>query len=130
MPHRSDQGVSERSVSDEEQPSALAGPGDGVVHRKLKPRPKESAVTPTAKPDAARPADAKTRSAEVSLPEGVREKLDSGITDLAAGARTWSHLTLTQRARLLERLHATTAANAEEWADAAALSKGLEPGHP
>ncbi len=44
--------------------------------------------------------------------------------------RAWSHLTLGQRARLLERLHATASANAEEWADIAALSKGLEPGHP
>ncbi|MET0673670.1 MAG: aldehyde dehydrogenase family protein [Microbacterium pygmaeum] len=64
------------------------------------------------------------------LSEHVREALDSAIADLATGALTWTHLTLDQRARLLERLHATVSANAEEWADTAALSKGLEPGHP
>jgi acyl-CoA reductase-like NAD-dependent aldehyde dehydrogenase len=61
------------------------------------------------------------------VPESAR--LDGAITELGLGARAWSHLTLGQRARLLERLHATTAAAAEEWADTAALSKGLEPGH-
>ncbi|WP_091704761.1 aldehyde dehydrogenase family protein [Microbacterium sp. cf046] len=64
------------------------------------------------------------------MPAADRERLDAAIADLGTGSRSWSHLTLSQRARLLERLHATTAANAEEWADVASLSKGLEPGHP
>ncbi|MET0830181.1 MAG: aldehyde dehydrogenase family protein [Microbacterium sp.] len=64
------------------------------------------------------------------MPESEREKLDAAIAELRVGARSWSHLTLGQRARLLERVHATTAANAEEWAGTASLSKGLEPGHP
>ena len=63
-----------------------------------------------------------------TLPES--DMLDAAIADLRVGARAWSHLTLGQRARLLERLHATTATGAQEWADTAALSKGLEPGHP
>ena len=80
-------------------------------------------MTPTAN-------SATAKTALPALAESAREKLDTAIADLAAGARSWSRLTLAQRARLLESLHATTAANAEEWADVAALSKGLEPGHP
>ena len=86
-------------------------------------------MTPTAKsPPLAKSAAAGSAAGAPSVPE--HEKLDAAITELGLGARAWSHLTLGQRARLLERLHATTASNAEEWADTAALSKGLEPGHP
>ena len=85
-------------------------------------------MTPTAKsPTLAKSASAGSAAGAPSVPE--HEKLDAAITELGLGARAWSHLTLGQRARLLERLHATTASNAEEWADTAALSKGLEPGH-
>ena len=85
-------------------------------------------MTPTAKsPTLAKSAAAGSAAGAPSVPE--HEKLDAAITELGLGARAWSHLTLGQRARLLERLHATTASNAEEWADTAALSKGLEPGH-
>ena len=83
-------------------------------------------MTPTAKsPTLAKSAAAGAGAA--SVPDS--DRLDAAITELGLGARAWSHLTLGQRARLFERLHATTAANAEEWADTAALSKGLEPGH-
>lgn len=56
--------------------------------------------------------------------------LDQAITQLETGARAWSLLTLAQRRSLLRRVHATTAAVAEEWADTASESKGLGPGHP
>ena len=56
--------------------------------------------------------------------------LDQAITQLETGARAWSLLTLAQRRSLLRRVHATTAAVAEEWADTASESKGLAPGHP
>ncbi|QIG38812.1 aldehyde dehydrogenase [Microbacterium sp. 4R-513] len=56
--------------------------------------------------------------------------LDAALADLATGSATWSHLTIGQRARLLDRVRATVAANAEAWADVAATSKGLEQGHP
>lgn len=56
--------------------------------------------------------------------------LDQAITQLETGARAWSLLTLAQRRALLRRVHATTAAVAEEWADTASESKGLAPGHP
>ena len=85
-------------------------------------------MTPTAKsPTLAKSAAAGSGAGAPSVPDA--DRLDAAIAELGLGARAWSHLTLGQRARLLERLHATTAANAEEWADTAALSKGLEPGH-
>ncbi|GEB95794.1 aldehyde dehydrogenase family protein [Microbacterium lacticum] len=56
--------------------------------------------------------------------------LDQAITQLETGARAWSLLTLGQRRALLRRVHATTAAVAEEWAYTASESKGLAPGHP
>lgn len=56
--------------------------------------------------------------------------LDEAIAHLQTGARAWSLLTLGQRRTLMTRVRATTAAVAEEWADVAATSKGLAPGHP
>ncbi|MFE1664868.1 aldehyde dehydrogenase family protein [Microbacterium sp. P02] len=56
--------------------------------------------------------------------------VDDAIAQLATGARTWSRLTLGQRARLFERVRAAVGAVAEEWADTASLSKDLAPGHP
>ncbi len=64
------------------------------------------------------------------LADEVREPLDAAIADLQTGARAWSLLTLGQRRTLMTRLRAATAAVAEEWADVAATSKGLAPGHP
>ena len=85
-------------------------------------------MTPNAKsPTLAKSASAGSGADAPRLPDS--DRLDAAIAELSLGARAWSHLTLGQRARLLERLHATTAAAAEEWADTAALSKGLEPGH-
>ena len=85
-------------------------------------------MTPNAKsPTLAKSASAGSGADAPRLPDS--DRLDAAIAELGLGARAWSHLTLGQRARLLERLHATTAAAAEEWADTAALSKGLEPGH-
>ncbi|WP_438354522.1 aldehyde dehydrogenase family protein [Microbacterium sp. CJ88] len=64
------------------------------------------------------------------LPADERERIDAALAQLGRGARAWPHLTPGQRARLLERLHDTVSAAAEDWADTASLSKGLEPGHP
>lgn len=64
------------------------------------------------------------------LDDAVRAPLDAAIADLETGARAWSLLTLGQRRTLLKRLRAAVAAVAEEWADVAATSKGLPPGHP
>lgn len=65
-----------------------------------------------------------------ALPDDVREPLDAAITQLRTGARTWGLLTLGQRRTLLRRVRAATTAVAEDWADVAATSKGLAPGHP
>lgn len=65
-----------------------------------------------------------------SLADDVRAPLDAAIEQLQTGARSWSMLTLGQRRTLMHRLRATTSAVAEEWADVAATSKGLAPGHP
>lgn len=81
---------------------------------------------PQAAPESAAPARAKAPA----LPAEVSDALDAAIADLEVGSRTWTHLTVGQRARLAGRLHAAVSAVAEEWADVAATSKRLEPGHP
>ena len=73
---------------------------------------------------------AKTTPKPAELAAEVRVPLDAAIADLQDGTRTWAALTIDQRARLLDRVRAAVVASADEWADAAALSKGLEPGHP
>jgi acyl-CoA reductase-like NAD-dependent aldehyde dehydrogenase len=64
------------------------------------------------------------------ISERTRTDVDVALTDLRAGATTWTALTLGQRARLLDRVHASIAASAAEWADVAARAKSLDPGHP
>ncbi len=81
-------------------------------------------------PQAAPASAAPARTTAPTLPAADRAALDAAIAQLEVGSRTWSHLTLGQRARLLERVRTAVAAVAEEWADLAATSKGLEPGHP
>jgi len=56
--------------------------------------------------------------------------IEAAIADLKVGANAWSHLTVGQRARLLQRVRATVVANAEEWATSSARTKGLEASHP
>ncbi|HEX5633029.1 MAG TPA: hypothetical protein VFX50_07365, partial [Gemmatimonadales bacterium] len=85
-------------------------------------------MTPAAK--SAPAASAGSDPAPTALHDFDRAKLDAAIADLRLGALSWSRLTLGQRARLLERTHATTAAAAEEWADTASVATGMEPGHP
>lgn len=70
------------------------------------------------------------RAVEPVLLEDARRAIESALDDLEIGSRTWSHLTLGQRARLMERLHDSVSAVAAEWAEVAATSKSLEPGHP
>ena len=66
-------------------------------------------MTPTAKsPTLAKSAAAGPAPARRACRSATA--LDAAIAELGLGARAWSHLTLGQRARLLERLHATDAA--------------------
>ncbi|HET6300773.1 MAG TPA: aldehyde dehydrogenase family protein [Microbacterium sp.] len=56
--------------------------------------------------------------------------MEADLDALERGAAAWAHVTLEQRARLMKALHTTVSAVAEEWADTASTSKGVEPGHP
>ncbi|WP_341946478.1 aldehyde dehydrogenase family protein [Microbacterium sp. LWH11-1.2] len=86
-----------------------------------------SATTP-ATPSA--PAKRAPKTVTPALGEGVRERLDVAITDLHDGARTWSALTVAQRVTLLRAVRTSVAAAAEDWANTAAASKGLDGRHP
>ncbi|MEV5070549.1 aldehyde dehydrogenase [Microbacterium sp. LMI12-1-1.1] len=90
-----------------------------------------SSTTP-AKPrktTATRPSS-RAGASDPGLPDDERAALDEAITRLDEGARVWVALTLDQRARLLGRVRDAVGVAAQEWADAATMSKGLEPGHP
>ncbi|WP_347124761.1 aldehyde dehydrogenase family protein [Microbacterium sp. SY138] len=69
-------------------------------------------------------------SAAPELGEGERERLDAAVDALQTGTRTWSALTVAQRATLLRAVRTSVAATAEDWAHTAAASKGLEARHP
>src|SRR5690606_32349310 len=62
--------------------------------------------------------------------DAVRQQLDTAISELEEGTRTWSALSLGQRATLLRTVRTAVAASAEEWAHTAAASKGLTGSHP
>lgn len=82
-----------------------------------------SATTPAKKTDAAAPA-------APDLSEGQRADLDAAIGELQTGATVWSALTLAQRVTLLRAVRTSVAASAEDWANTAAASKGLDGRHP
>lgn len=76
---------------------------------------------------------ATTPAASTTTPEpreAERDRLDTAIHDLQAGASTWSSLTLAQRVTLLRAVRSSVAAAAEDWAHTAAASKGLDGRHP
>lgn len=77
---------------------------------------------------AARTPRAKAPSTDLS--DEARAGLDGAIEQLQTGSRAWGSLTLSQRRTLMTRLRAAAVSVAEEWADVAATSKGLPPGHP
>lgn len=72
--------------------------------------------------------DAKTAPKASPAPEHAA--LDTAIAELADGARTWSLLTVGQRAKLLKAVRTNVGQVAEEWANTAAVSKGLDESHP
>ena len=67
---------------------------------------------------------------DTDLDEAQRTALDADIEALQQGARTWSHLTVGQRATLLRAVRASVAVTAADWAGTAADSKGLDARHP
>jgi aldehyde dehydrogenase (NAD(P)+) len=91
-----------------------------------------TAKTPAKNAKTAAPAAASTSGPAATEPPhpDSAAALDAALADLSVGAATWTHLTIGQRARLLDRVRATVVAEAATWADVAASSKGLAPGHP
>jgi len=69
-------------------------------------------------------------TATTDLPEDERQRLDAAVAELHVGSRTWSALTLSQRVTLLHGVRTSVAATAEDWANTAAASKGLDARHP
>ncbi|WP_433585722.1 aldehyde dehydrogenase family protein [Microbacterium hydrocarbonoxydans] len=84
---------------------------------------KTDAVTPARKTDAGSPA-------LPDLSDGRRADLDAAIRDLQTGTSIWSALTIAQRVTLLRAVRTSVAATAEDWANTAAASKGLDARHP
>jgi aldehyde dehydrogenase (NAD(P)+) len=58
------------------------------------------------------------------------EPIDQALDELEAGERAWAAFGNTQRAALLDRMHAAVAANAEDWVRQAAAYKSLPAGSP
>jgi len=82
-----------------------------------------SATTPAEKTGAAAPA-------RTELSDGQRADLDAAIGELRTGTSIWSALTIAQRVTLLRAVRTSVAATAEDWANTASASKGLEARHP
>lgn len=70
------------------------------------------------------------KAATPELGEGEQQRLDTAVEDLTVGARTWTALTVAQRVTLLRAVRTSVAATAEDWANTAAASKGLDGKHP
>ncbi|WP_337002618.1 MULTISPECIES: aldehyde dehydrogenase family protein [unclassified Microbacterium] len=70
------------------------------------------------------------KAEDPTLGEGERARLDTAVEQLQVGARTWSALTVAQRVTLLRAVRTSVAATAEDWANTAASSKGLDARHP
>ncbi|MFB7891652.1 aldehyde dehydrogenase family protein [Microbacterium sp. NPDC056044] len=96
----------------------------------MSPTSSAAAKTPATGP-AKTPAKPRAKKPAASaLPADEVAALDADLDRLEQGAKVWVALTLDQRARLLGRVRDAVGAVAQEWADAATMSKGLEPGHP
>lgn len=67
---------------------------------------------------------------DTGLDEGQVQRLDAAVDELQTGTRTWAALTVAQRATLLRAVRTSVAAAAEDWANTAAASKGLDAKHP
>lgn len=87
-------------------------------------------MSPTSPATPAKPRKAPGNAPKSDVPADERAALDADIDRLEAGAKVWVALTLDQRARLLGRVRDAVGVVAQEWADAATVSKGLTPGHP
>jgi len=66
----------------------------------------------------------------MTLDDDDRAALDADIAVLQQGSRTWSNLSLAQRATLLRALRTSVSATIDDWANAACDAKGLRQNHP
>lgn len=57
------------------------------------------------------------------VPDASTAELDRAVQELTAGARTWAHLSVRERADLISATHVTIAATADDWAEAAIAAK-------
>jgi len=62
-----------------------------------------------------------------TLDAAIRADLDAAITQLAAGESRWATMPIPARIALLAQVHASVAAAAEQWVDAAVRVKNLDP---
>ena len=74
---------------------------------------------PTVPPTAVPPLDA-----------SIRGDLDSAVSQLSEGESRWAKMTVPARVSLLGRVHASVAAAADQWVDAATRAKNLDPDSP
>ncbi|QAY59945.1 aldehyde dehydrogenase [Microbacterium protaetiae] len=98
-------------------------------HSPARSRPR-SGRAPSQGPATAKAPARRAAAASPTLPDSTRADLDAAIAAVQTGTRSWSLLTLEQRARLFERVRAAVVTCAEEWATAAAHAKGLDESNP
>lgn len=65
-------------------------------------------------------------------PSGAAEHaaVDAALADLADGEKNWADLSLSERRKLLDKVHDLTVQHAADWVDAAVGIKGLDPKSP
>jgi aldehyde dehydrogenase (NAD(P)+) len=65
-------------------------------------------------------------------PSGAAEHaaVDAALADLAEGEKNWADLSLSERRKLLDKVHDLTVQHAADWVDAAVGIKGLDPKSP
>ena len=64
------------------------------------------------------------------LDASIRGDLDSAVSQLSEGESRWAKMTVPARVSLLGRVHASVAAAADQWVDAATRAKNLDPDSP
>jgi aldehyde dehydrogenase (NAD(P)+) len=69
---------------------------------------------------------AQAKGASAPLDAAARAQLDAIIAKLATNERSFGALSVADRADLLDRVHASVSAAAEQWVDVAATIKGLD----
>ena len=69
---------------------------------------------------------ATAKGADATLEAGTRQQLDAAISKLAGSEKAFGAMSVAERAKLLDRLHASVADAATQWVEAAARIKRLD----